>query len=162
MNSAKLNDWMQVIGIFALVASLIFVGLQVKQTHEIALSQASQTRASSVAEMFMTMASNKQAMSAVSKGYAGQDDSITEAEEIAGYWSVLAILYLLENTYYQYELGFIPEDHWLNVRETMKVVMKDNSFFRSAIRRRSPNMRNRPFQDVIVLVQLRCRRFIPV
>lgn len=27
MDSAKLNDWMQVVGIFALVTSLIFVGL---------------------------------------------------------------------------------------------------------------------------------------
>jgi len=36
MDSAKLNDWMQVVGIFALVASLVFVGLQMKQTQEIA------------------------------------------------------------------------------------------------------------------------------
>ena len=28
MDSAKLNDWMHVVGIFALVASLIFVGLR--------------------------------------------------------------------------------------------------------------------------------------
>ena len=38
MKSAKLNDWIQVTGIFALVSSLIFVGLQIKQTSEIALS----------------------------------------------------------------------------------------------------------------------------
>jgi len=44
MNSAKLNDWMQVFGIFALVASLVFVGLQMKQTHETALSNAYQSR----------------------------------------------------------------------------------------------------------------------
>lgn len=31
MNSAKLNDWVQGIGIFALVASLIFVGIEVRQ-----------------------------------------------------------------------------------------------------------------------------------
>ena len=36
MDSAKLNDWMQVIGIFAVVASLVFVGLQMKQAQEIA------------------------------------------------------------------------------------------------------------------------------
>lgn len=37
MNSAKLNDWMQVFGIFALVGSLIFIGLQMKQEREIAI-----------------------------------------------------------------------------------------------------------------------------
>lgn len=37
MDSAKLNDWMQVIGIFAVVSSLIFVGLQLRQEQEIAI-----------------------------------------------------------------------------------------------------------------------------
>ena len=36
MDSAKLNDWLQVLGIFALVASFIFVGLQMQQDREIA------------------------------------------------------------------------------------------------------------------------------
>jgi hypothetical protein len=40
MDSAKLNDWLQVIGIFALVASLVFVGLQLKQTQEIGQGEA--------------------------------------------------------------------------------------------------------------------------
>ena len=37
MDSAKLNDWMQVVGIFALVASLLFVGLQMNQSQNIAI-----------------------------------------------------------------------------------------------------------------------------
>ena len=40
MDSAKLNDWLQVFGMFALVASLIFVGLQIRQTQEIAITDA--------------------------------------------------------------------------------------------------------------------------
>jgi hypothetical protein len=42
MESARLNGWMQVTGIFAVVGSLIFVGLQMKQTQAIALSDAYQ------------------------------------------------------------------------------------------------------------------------
>jgi hypothetical protein len=37
MDSAKLSDWMQVIGIFAVVLSLVFVGLQMRQEQEIAI-----------------------------------------------------------------------------------------------------------------------------
>ena len=44
MDWAKINDWMQVVGIFAVVASLIFVGLQMKQAHEIALASQFQAR----------------------------------------------------------------------------------------------------------------------
>jgi len=40
MDSVKLNDWLQVIGIFALVASLIFVGLQMKQNQLIGEGEA--------------------------------------------------------------------------------------------------------------------------
>ncbi len=36
MDSAKLNDWMQVVGIFAVVLSLMFVGLQMRQEQELA------------------------------------------------------------------------------------------------------------------------------
>ena len=39
MNSQKLHDWLQIIGIAAVVASLVFVGLQLKQSDEIALAQ---------------------------------------------------------------------------------------------------------------------------
>ncbi len=39
MDSAKINDWMQVIGIFAVVASLVFVGMQMRQDQEIAITE---------------------------------------------------------------------------------------------------------------------------
>ena len=39
MDSAKLNDWMQVVGIFAVVVSLLFVGLQMRQSQSIAMSE---------------------------------------------------------------------------------------------------------------------------
>ena len=36
MNQAKLRDWLEIVGIFAVVASLLFVGLQMRQTQTIA------------------------------------------------------------------------------------------------------------------------------
>jgi len=39
MDSHKLHDWLQIIGIAAVVASLIFVGLQIKQSDDIALAE---------------------------------------------------------------------------------------------------------------------------
>ena len=43
-NMAKINDWLQVVGMFGLIASLVFVGMQIKQDHEIALSGIYQAR----------------------------------------------------------------------------------------------------------------------
>jgi hypothetical protein len=39
IDSKKLNDWIQAIGIFAVVASLIFVGIQMRQSQEIAIAE---------------------------------------------------------------------------------------------------------------------------
>jgi len=38
--STRLNEWLQVAGLFGVIASLMFVGLQMKQQQEIALSAA--------------------------------------------------------------------------------------------------------------------------
>ena len=37
MDSKKLNEWLQLVGMAAVVASLVFVGLQIKQSDEIAM-----------------------------------------------------------------------------------------------------------------------------
>ena len=39
MNSEKLRDWLQIVGMAAVVASLLFVGVQIKQSDKIALSE---------------------------------------------------------------------------------------------------------------------------
>ena len=38
MDTQKLNDWMQLIGIFSVVVSLVFVGYQLKQSQDIAVA----------------------------------------------------------------------------------------------------------------------------
>ena len=39
MKQIKIRDWLEIIGIFSVVVSLVFVGLQMRQTHEIALAE---------------------------------------------------------------------------------------------------------------------------
>ena len=58
MDTKKLNDWMQVFGIFALVASLIFVGLQLQQDRSIALLDSSATRSQNVSNLADMIANN--------------------------------------------------------------------------------------------------------
>jgi len=43
MNSEKLHDWLQLVGMAAIVASLIFVGLQLQQSEHAAMSDLSQS-----------------------------------------------------------------------------------------------------------------------
>ena len=39
MKQAKLRDWLEIVGIFSVVLSLIFVGLQLRQTQKIAIAE---------------------------------------------------------------------------------------------------------------------------
>ena len=78
MNSAKLNDWMQVAGIFALVASLIFVGLQMRQDQDIAVAQIWAMSDQSVAELAGLVSENSALWA---KGVKGED--LSESEQVA-------------------------------------------------------------------------------
>ncbi len=118
MDSAKLNDWMQVFGIFALVASLIFVGLQMQQDREIAKVMIYQSRASNTAEIYASLASSPDAAALGIKSLTG--DLPTAQDTVLGGFAASALFTLTDNSHYQYEEGFLPEAHWLSVRERMK------------------------------------------
>ena len=118
MDSRKLNDWMQVIGIFAVVGSLIFVGLQMKQTQEIALASAYQNRATSSIDRLIARASSPEYTSARAKFDRGDYDSISPEERVSLEEFLTAYMVMVENHHFQYESGFLPEEHWLrNVKE---------------------------------------------
>jgi len=51
MNPERMHDWLQIVGMAAVVASLIFVGLQLKQSQEIAIAGQYQARFDSFSGM---------------------------------------------------------------------------------------------------------------
>jgi hypothetical protein len=68
--SMKMTNWKdtaELIGIAAIVASLIFVGLQMKQTQEIALSAAYQSRADSSLHIRAMPLESPELLSAITK-----------------------------------------------------------------------------------------------
>jgi hypothetical protein len=66
---------MQVIGIFAVVLSLIFVGIQLRQDHATALSGTSQSGASNYVELQIAIAEHAESLSKSNRG-----DDLTESE----------------------------------------------------------------------------------
>ena len=127
MNTEKLNDWMQVVGIFALVASLIFVGLQMKQDHKIAMAEAYQVRAQTTVDWSMAAAANPLWLSAQHKWSAEGPDSLTPEERLSNIFVRSAILQLWDSIHYQYVNGFIDEEHWQRTRTAMRRSMRDRS-----------------------------------
>lgn len=119
MDSSKINDWVQAAGIFALVASLVFVGLQLKQSQDIALSQASQSRTATTIEILVNSAENSAFTSSVAKRRSGNGDAHTIEERVAMRQYAIGILYLYEDQHFQYVNGFLPEERWQAARRTL-------------------------------------------
>ena len=134
MDSAKVNDWMQVIGIFALVASLIFVGLQMQQDRRIAELATYQERAIASAEISFQFVSSGFFAAANSKTLWGNSlpeinvdgwaEPLDANEAIWATREVAATLFMYDNSLYQYENGFLPEEHWQRTRNTLKAFMR--------------------------------------
>jgi hypothetical protein len=112
MDLSKVNDWLQVIGVFGVIASLIFVGIQLKQTQDIALAGTYNARASTTVDANAGVLSTPQFYSGMAKIYSGRRDQLTAEEYIALEQELNIFLTIYENNHYQYTMGFLPEEHW--------------------------------------------------
>ena len=147
-----MNDWLQVFGLFGVIASLIFVGFEVQQTREIALSNVYQSRANASSEAAFSLASNEAALTAFNAGRQGDIESITPQQMGAGIATHIGLMFLWDNSHFQYERGFIPAEHWVRIRWEIKSAMSV-PFRRSFTESRFPMMRP-TFRDEIEVILL--------
>lgn len=125
MKWTNLRDAAEIIGIVAIVASLLFVGLQMRQSHEIALAEIYQARTAAVMEWNHTLATSELALSAFEKSASGRLDELMPLERRASTAMIQSALYAYENSYYQFTLGYLPEEHWTRIRTAIKTNMQD-------------------------------------
>jgi hypothetical protein len=81
MDSAKLNDWLQVVGIFALVASLIFVGMQMRQAQRIAVADSYQQQAGTSLAKSELAVMHSEVVAKANRGEALSDAEVFELTE---------------------------------------------------------------------------------
>ncbi len=112
MKTASWKDIAELFGIAAIVASLIFVGLQMKQTKEIALSTAYQARATASMELRLAPTESPEFLSAITKLLTGDTQDLTpdQITYLRSYF--YASLVYLENNHFQYLNGFLSEEQW--------------------------------------------------
>ena len=107
MDISRWKDTAELIGIVAIIASLIFVGLQLKQSQEIALATQYQARAE--ATQALTLAHfEADYVPNIPAITAGLSDEITARDINTQLWLWIQF----DNHYYQYQAGFLDEDAW--------------------------------------------------
>jgi hypothetical protein len=97
---------------------LVFVGLQIKQDRQIAISGTYQARSDASSELTMSAMTSSEFLGGMAKVYAKNSDDLTMQEAVAleHYWG--SILTQIEGNHQQFLLGYLSEEHWQrNIRE---------------------------------------------
>jgi len=156
----KSDDWKNIaelVGMAAIVASLIFVGLELRQSQEIALSQTHSERSTTVIEQIISVADNSHYLSALAKRAAGNPDEVTPIEHQALLMVANAAMFSIEDAFYQHQRGFLPEERWNASRENLKWFMSGQAHIQTReIYERNPLVWSSDFQQVVdeVIVEI--------
>ncbi|MBL4783692.1 MAG: hypothetical protein JKX92_15775 [Porticoccaceae bacterium] len=112
----------EVIGAIAIVATLVYLSIQIRQSskalerqEDIARSQILQLRADSVTNFAMVGSANPENIAIFTKlkqteGIGPKD--LSPEENTRAYLLLTAIRSNFENTYFQYKRGYLPEDFY--------------------------------------------------
>jgi hypothetical protein len=119
MKAEKLSDWLQVVGTFGVIASLVFVGLEMRQTREIAISQIYHSRADAERSNYTEAISSQAYLSGIAKLSSGSVGTLTPEEDAAVIHFFMAQLSTWENDHFQYQNGFLSEEHWNMTKQHM-------------------------------------------
>jgi hypothetical protein len=135
MDSSKLNDWIQAVGIFAVVASLIFVGMQMKQSQDIAIAAQYQERYSVAMQFWQARMQVESIMrrsgeqSIEANGLpAGIENTIDPLEFGILVADVRQVLLIFDNQHFQYESGFLTDEAWQGYRRGLKAFITRPSY----------------------------------
>jgi hypothetical protein len=105
----KIADWKELaelIGIVAIVASLLFVGLQLKQGHEIALATQYHSRAETAQNLHLAGIESDWTIP-VLRDKVSDEVSTKDINLWLWFWIQM------DNHYYQFQAGFLGESAWL-------------------------------------------------
>ncbi len=139
MKADKVNLLVQMVGMVAVVCSLVFVGLQLRQSQKIALAAQYQARMDAASSHYTSILQSPTALKVI--GTDVQADMLAKDElsleikewvqqqpvEELGFRTVGAIILLKnhDNVYMQYQSGFLSEEAWIPLRAQLKLALAD-------------------------------------
>jgi len=154
----------ELVGIGAIVASLIFVGMELRQSQEIAIASQYQTRTQFNLDYIATLdaqaaaAQGKMLRSAVLNANLTDDQSAhfsqlsdEEFGKIAN--NARRIIFIFDNSHFQYQAGFMNEESWQAIRRRTKNVLGRNVVARGEILEQSHRWRDSLVREFETMMQ---------
>ena len=128
MKSETVRLTVEVVGIVAIVMSLIFVGLQMRQTHEIALVTLTQMRSDASRELAVAQLSSEPLMSIYAKIEAG--DELSAHDKLTLSMQPFVFFNQFENSHFLFGKGYITEEQWQSDLVAIKEFMANEPLYR--------------------------------
>lgn len=152
LKQENLRDWLEIVGIFAVVASLIFVGMQLALDRKVALAEQYWNRAESAKADRRTLLESEDYMQYVEDSWAlgerptyWNDDWEIARRMDEGAVSVKGVFARIVNrqldiigydsVYFQYQQGLLDEEVWKQLRTSMKLTMARDELTRAVYER---------------------------
>lgn len=137
--SEKLQTWIQGVGLLAVVASLIFVGLELRQSQEIAIAAQYQARMDAASSHYTAILQSDPGLRLIGRDL--KEDILgdpelpaelkawmdSQPEEELAFRAIGAVIFLKshDNVYFQYQKGFLSEEAWEALRVQLKAGLDD-------------------------------------
>ncbi len=115
------------VGIVAIVTSLIFVGLQLRQTHEIALVTLTQMRSDASRELATTLLDGEPLYAIHGKIDAGEP--LTAYERLTLSMQPFMLFNHFENSHFLYIKGYITEEQWQSDLVAIQNIMTSDPIY---------------------------------
>jgi len=115
---------LEMVGIVSIVASLVFLGLQMRQTHEIALATLYQMRADSARELTKTQLESEVLRDARLKADAGAE--LTPHDLFVLNSADFLSFNHFESSHFLYQQGLLSDEHWESDLRAIGAMMEGN------------------------------------
>ena len=117
MKKVSLDVWIQLIGMLSIVASLIFVGLEMQQTRRIAIASAQEARMNANRGYIRSMQESN--LDAQSVFWEQNFDYEYSPQEIGYRNSMHEQWFLMENDFYQFQAGLMDKVTWESKKQAI-------------------------------------------
>lgn len=126
MKSADWKDVAEFVGIAAIVASLIFVGIELQQSREIAIADIYQQRTAMIIDANTIQLTSDSVQNVLRKYRSGEP--LTDDEKYLMEQWFDPFLNYWENNHFQFQMGLLSKEQWISSRNTIKKFARNPVF----------------------------------
>jgi hypothetical protein len=111
MNTEKLNSWLGLLANIGVIAGIVILSFEIRQSTEVAISSAELDVSNMQTEFHLRLAENADLARLFNVGLRNPEQ-LTDVEIAQFEFMVAGSFLFMEGAYKQYQRGFLPEDGW--------------------------------------------------